>query len=250
MLPLMTLLPVFLVGLAGSVHCIGMCGGIVGALSSAAPAPATVPAIPLRPRAVAAPALRVLAYNVGRIASYMAAGTLAGSLAGGAARLTELASLQLLFYWLANLMLIALGLYLMDAWHGLLRLEAAGQRLWRRLLPLLRVLLPMDSTLKAMALGAVWGWLPCGMVYSVLLTALMSGSAVSGAAVMLAFGLGTMPMLVGLGVAGASLRRYAREPAVRRICGLLVLGFGMLGLARASLGLSLGWLGALCLTAH
>jgi sulfite exporter TauE/SafE len=251
-MPLMTLLPVFLVGLAGSVHCVGMCGGIVGALSAAAPAPARALAsvIPIRPQAGAVSVSRVLAYNGGRIASYMMAGALAGSLAGGAVRLTQLASLQLIFYWIANLMLVALGLYLMDAWRGLLRLEAAGQRAWRHLLPLLKWLLPMDSAPKALALGALWGWLPCGMVYSVLLTALMSGSAASGAAVMLAFGLGTMPMLFGLGMAGASLRRHAQRPAVRRACGLLVLGFGLLGLARASLGVSFGWLDALCLTVH
>jgi sulfite exporter TauE/SafE len=247
------LLPPFLVGLAGSVHCVGMCGGIVGALSAATPVPAPPRAaavIPIRPLAAAVPAARVLAYNGGRIASYMVAGAVAGSLAGGAARLTQLASLQLIFYWMANLMLVALGLYLMDAWHGLLRLEAAGQKAWRRLLPLLKLLLPMDSAPKALALGALWGWLPCGMVYSVLLTALMSGSAASGAAVMLAFGLGTLPMLFGLGMAGASLRRHAQRPALRRGAGLLVLGFGMLGLARASLGVSLGWLDALCLTIH
>jgi sulfite exporter TauE/SafE len=285
------LLPIFLVGLAGSVHCIGMCGGIVGALSAASPgmpgaarstpspAPAgaaqplassllsTAPAtgaslrttgsaavvIPIRPASAAGTAGRVLAYNSGRIASYMAAGALAGGLAGGAEQLApmlKLASLQLAFYWLANLMLAALGLYLMDAWRGLLRVEAAGQFLWRRLAPLAKRLLPMDSVPKALVLGALWGWLPCGMVYSVLLTALMSGSAVSGAAVMLAFGLGTLPMLFGLGMAGGRLRGLAQRPGVRRVCGLLVLAFGMLGLVRAGFGVSLGWMDALCLTGH
>ncbi|MES2261257.1 MAG: sulfite exporter TauE/SafE family protein [Pseudomonadota bacterium] len=253
---LTTLLPPFLVGLAGSMHCVGMCGGIVGAMSAASPAPVPPPAramasvIPIRPLVARVSALRVLAYNGGRVGSYMTAGALAGGLAAGAVRLTQLASLQLVFYWIANLMLVALGLYLMDAWRGLLRLEAAGQHAWRRLMPLLKWLLPMDSAAKALALGALWGWLPCGMVYSVLMTALMSGSAFSGALVMLAFGLGTMPMLFGLGMAGAGLRRYAQGPGVRLACGLLVLGFGMLGLARASLGVSLGWLDALCLTVH
>lgn len=190
------------------------------------------------------------AYNSGRIASYMVAGALAGGLAGGIAALTRLASLQLVLYWLANLMLVALGLYLMNAWHGLARLEQGGQRLWRHMLPLLRVLLPVDSGAKALALGALWGWVPCGMVYSVLLTALLSGSAAGGAAVMLAFGLGTLPMLIGLGLAGERLRLALRAPGVRAGCGLLVLGFGLLGLARASLGMSPGWIDTLCLTAR
>jgi sulfite exporter TauE/SafE len=193
---------------------------------------------------------RVAAYNGGRIASYMAAGAIAGGLSGGAANLVRIASLQHLFYWLANLMLVALGLYLMDAWRGLARLEAAGQLLWRRLLPVLKLLLPMDTPLKALALGGLWGWVPCGMVYSVLLTALLSGSAADGAAVMLAFGLGTVPMLFGLGLAGATLRQLVRRRGVRLACGLLVLAYGLLGIARASQVMSLGWMDALCLTVH
>jgi uncharacterized protein len=252
------LLSVFAVGLAGSVHCIGMCGGIVGALSAAGPArPPNLPpraVIAITPVAALAPAgqrlLRVAAYNTGRIGSYMVAGALAGGLAQGAASLARLATLQLAFYWLANLMLVALGLYLMDVWRGLAHLESAGQLLWRRVQPLLKLLLPMDSQLKALALGGLWGWVPCGMVYSVLLTALLSGSAVNGAAVMAAFGLGTLPMLVTLGLMGAGVRARLQQRAVRLACGLLVLGFGVLGLVRASHGASLGWLDALCLTGH
>ncbi len=249
----LNLLPVFMVGLAGSVHCIGMCGGIVGALSAAsAPRPRPVIAIAVA-TAAAAPAaalLRVAAYNGGRIASYMAAGALAGGLAGGASNLLRLAALQVAFYWMANLMLVALGLYLMDAWRGLARLEAAGNIVWRRVQPLLKHLLPMDSAAKALALGGLWGWVPCGMVYSVLLTAMLSGSAPRGAAVMLAFGLGTLPTLLALGLVGARLRAAVRRRGVRLAGGLLVLAFGLLGLARAFNGVSLGWLDALCLTGH
>ena len=258
------LLPVFLVGLAGSVHCVGMCGGIVGALSAASrpkPRPHPVIAIALAAPTATAPAAaqpvalaerlaRVLAYNGGRIGSYMLAGALAGGVAGGAQSLARMAGVQIGFYWLANLMLVALGLYLMDAWRGLARLEAAGQVVWRRVQPLLKPLLPMDSAAKALALGGLWGWLPCGMVYSVLLTAMLSGSAASGAAVMLAFGLGTLPMLLSLGLLGARLREALQRRAVRVGCGLLVLAFGLLGLARAANGLSLGWVDALCLTGH
>jgi sulfite exporter TauE/SafE len=258
------LLPVFLVGLAGSVHCVGMCGGIVGALSAASrpkPRPRPVIAIALAQPTATAPAAaqpvaladrlaRVLAYNGGRIGSYMLAGALAGGVAGGAQSLARMAGVQIGFYWLANLMLVALGLYLMDAWRGLARLEAAGQVVWRRVQPLLKPLLPMDSAAKALALGGLWGWLPCGMVYSVLLTAMLSGSAASGAAVMLAFGLGTLPMLLSLGLLGARLREALQRRAVRVGCGLLVLAFGLLGLARAGNGVSLGWIDALCLTGH
>jgi len=246
------LLSVFLIGLLGSVHCIGMCGGIVTAFSAGARRPFPVP-VRADGAALARPAvfddvLRVTAFNAGRIASYMAAGAVAGGVAQGARTLSFLSSLQIGGYWLANLMLIALGLYLMDAWRGLARLEAAGQIVWRRVQPLLRRLLPVDSLPKAAALGALWGWVPCGMVYSVLLTAMLSGSAASGAAVMLAFGLGTLPMLLGLGMAGGRLQDFTRRRAVRVASGALVLGFGVLGLLRAGHGLSLGWIDALCLT--
>jgi hypothetical protein len=95
-------------------------------------------------------------------------------------------------------------------------------------------------------MGAVWGWLPCGMVYSVLLTAMLSGSAVSGAAVMLAFGLGTLPMLLSMGMLGAPLRNAIARPLVRRACGLVVLAFGAVGMLRAARGVDHGWIDALC----
>lgn len=258
------LLPVFLVGLAGSIHCVGMCGGIVGALSasaSKATAPrAVIPVIALAP-APASVFTRVLAYNTGRIGSYMLAGAIAGGLAGGAqslAALSGLAGVQLGFYWLANLMLVALGLYLMNAWRGLARLEQGGRVLWQRaqptLAPLMTTLLPADRPHQALALGALWGWLPCGMVYSVLLTAMLSGDALDGAAVMLAFGLGTLPMLVGLGLLGARVQRAMRRPAIRTACGVAVLSFGLLGLMRAAGiagdGITPEWINILCLTPH
>jgi sulfite exporter TauE/SafE len=241
---LVALVPVFVVGLLGSVHCAGMCGGIVGALSVA---PGVGRVVPIKVVAARAPLANVLAYNTGRIGSYMLAGALAGGLAQGAHALTRLPALQAGAYWLANLMLAALGLYLMDAWRGLARLERGGQVVWRGVKPLLRTIGPLDGPGRMLAAGAVWGWLPCGMVYSVLVTAMLSGGVASGALVMLAFGLGTLPMLLGLGLAGARLRGALARPRVRHACGVLVLGFGLLGLARAADGLPHGWMQDVCL---
>jgi sulfite exporter TauE/SafE len=239
------LFPVFVVGLLGSVHCAGMCGGIVGALSVAPAAGRTVPVRVMSTR----PALaNVLAYNLGRIGSYMLAGALAGGVGQGAGVLARLPALQAAGYWMANLMLAMLGLYLMDAWRGLARLEQGGQLLWRHVAPLLRRLQPFDGPGRMLAAGALWGWLPCGMVYSVLVTAMLSGSAPAGALVMLAFGIGTLPMLLGLGLASARLRGCLRLRSVRVACGALVLGFGLLGLARAAGGLPHSWVQALCVT--
>jgi hypothetical protein len=239
------LIPVFVVGLLGSVHCAGMCGGIVGALSVA---PTVGRPVPVRVVAARPPLANVLAYNAGRIGSYMVAGSLAGGLAQGARALADLPALQAGAYWLANLMLAALGLYLMDAWRGLAYIERGGQVVWRGVRPLLRRVGPLDGPGRMFVAGGVWGWLPCGMVYSVLVTAMLSGSAGRGALVMLAFGLGTLPMLLGLGLLGARLRGWIARPRVRLACGVLVLGFGLLGLVRAAGGLPHGWLQDLCLT--
>lgn len=244
-----------MIGLLGGVHCVGMCGGIVSAFSVAGkrqprpfPVAVTNGAGAVAQAAVLDDAMRVVAYNVGRLSSYAVAGAIAGGIAQGVRTLSFMSSLQIGGYWLANLMLIALGLYLMDAWRGLARVEAAGQFLWRRVQPMVKHLLPVDSAGKALALGALWGWVPCGMVYSVLLTAMLSGSAVSGAVVMLAFGAGTLPVLLTMGMLGSRLQTWTRKRGVRIASGLVVLAFGLLGLARAANGLSLGWLDAVCIT--
>lgn len=245
------LFPVLLAGLAGSVHCAGMCGGIVSAFSSVPqarkPFPVAVVSSSGMP-AVADSAVRVLAYNSGRIGSYAVAGALAGGIAGSAGKLAGMAQVQAAAYWGANLMLVALGLYLMGAWSGIARLEQLGGHLWKRIQPLTKRVMPLDSPAKLFALGGLWGWLPCGMVYSMLVTAMLAGSAADGAAVMLAFGLGTLPMMMSLGLLGQRLREYTRLPAFRIGAGLVVIGFGVLGLARAAGGLPQHWLSALCLT--
>lgn len=249
-----SLLPVFMIGLLGSVHCVGMCGGIVSAFSIASPSPRKFPvavvtqAATLSQSVVLDNAMRAVAYNLGRISSYAVAGAIAGGIAGGARTLSGLSTAQMGGYWLANLMLVALGLYLMDAWRGLTRLEAAGQSIWRHIQPLMKHLLPLDSAWKLFAVGGLWGWLPCGMVYSVLLTALLTGSAASGAAVMVAFGLGTLPTLLTMGMLGNSLKIWMQRRSVRVISGLIVLSFGALGLIRASNGLPMSWMDTLCIT--
>lgn len=247
----LSLLPIFLVGLLGGVHCVGMCGGIVSAFSVATPRhrafPVAIATQSHRLSIIADGGPRVLAFNAGRIGSYMLAGAFAGLL-GSVPALLDLVALQTAAYWLANLMLVALGLTLMNVWHGLSRVEAIAQFLWRRVQPLIRKLLPVKQIWQAMALGGLWGWVPCGMVYSVLMTALLTGSATQGAMVMLAFGLGTLPLLFIIGVLGTSIQVFLQKTAVRRLAGLLVLVFGLLGLFRAATGVSHDWLDAVCMT--
>ncbi len=207
-------LALFLVGLLGGTHCVGMCGGIVGALSLGAPARWSMH----------------LAYNAGRIISYAAAGALAGALGAASLSLDGHAPVRLTLYLLANLMLVALGLYLLGVTRALAFTERAGQHLWRLIQPLTRRFLPARTIAQAFPLGLLWGWLPCGLVYSALATALSAGSSERGALLMLAFGLGTLPNLLLAGILLARLNEFVRRPVVRIASGLLVLGFGIYGL--------------------
>jgi uncharacterized protein len=214
-------LAVFLVGLLGGTHCVGMCGGIVGALAVQG--------------AGGRPAWHLhIGYNIGRIASYTAAGALVGAIGGLGMAFGPVASVQLGFYVFANLMLVALGLYLMGFTRVLGFAERFGQRLWDRIRPLTSRFLPARRFGQALSLGMLWGWLPCGLVYSVLATAMVSGSPVRGALAMLVFGLGTLPNLLLAGVLLTRFRRFAQAPAARAVSGLLVLGFGVWGLVNAS----------------
>ena len=211
-MPHATLAAVFLAGLLGGGHC----GGIVSALSSEGTA-----RFPLH-----------IAYSTGRIASYSVAGAVAGSL-GGMALYYDVLPLQLALYVIANLMLVLLGLYL-AGWSSLvIRLEFSGRRLWRHFSPYTHRFLPADTVPRAFAVGTLWGWLPCGLTYSVLAIALVSGSAAHGAVLMLAFGLGTMPNLITAGLLLNKVRRWLQGRLLRTVSGALVLGFGLAGLAHA-----------------
>ena len=213
-----TILSAFLVGLLGSTHCLGMCGGIVSALTFGLRDDLRRSPWTLGPY--------LLAYNAGRISSYAIAGLIAGSIGAGAFSVLPSDSTRWVVKLITGGFMIALGLYIAGWWPGLQALEKWGGVLWRRLEPLGRRLLPVDHPLKALAFGLVWGWLPCGMVYAMLAWALASGSAGQGASLMLAFGLGTLPMLLTIGVAAEWLKDFVRHPRVRQGAGLIVLLFG------------------------
>lgn len=227
-------LAVFLIGLLGGTHCVGMCGGIVSALTVRMPGEQRRD-WPLH-----------VAYNFGRIASYTAAGSALGALGSAGMLLDGMLPVQLGLYVAANLMLVALGLYLTGFTRALAGVERIGQRLWTRIQPLTRRFLPARSVAQALPLGMLWGFLPCGMVYSVLATALVTGSAGRGALLMLSFGLGTLPNLLLAGLLLRHLREVVRNRSVRLVSGLVVLGFGVYGLLNtSSLGNKL-WNGVVC----
>jgi uncharacterized protein len=211
----------FLTGILGGVHCAGMCGGIVAALSGQVSSRARQ--WPLH-----------LAYSAGRLASYAVAGAVAGTAGSLGLLLDSALPVQLVLYVLANLFLVALGLYLAGLWNAVASLERFGSGLWRRLQPLARPLLPANTVRRAFPLGVLWGWLPCGLVYSVLALALLSGGALNGASIMLAFGLGTVPNLVAAGLLYRRFGSFVAARPLRIVSGALVLSFGVYGLVHAA----------------
>jgi sulfite exporter TauE/SafE len=248
----LSLLPAFLIGLAGGVHCIGMCGGIVSAFSIVSASPRRFPiAVVTEGTQVAAGNgnsqwMHMLSYNGGRIASYAVAGAIVGGAAQGLAILIDIQALRTVMFWTSNGILAMLGLYLMGLWPGVARLEALGQSLWRRLQPLTPRLFPLNSAPKLFAAGLIWGWLPCGMVYSMLLTAMLAGTASRGAMMMAAFGAGTLPAMFLIGFVGLRIANLRHYKELRIVAGALVLAFGLLGLVRAAQGMPNGLLDAVC----
>ena len=215
------LVTAFLVGLAGGVHCMAMCGGIVAALNLASREPAPAPLF-----------LRQLAYSLGRMTSYAAAGAVAGGMGGLALLARRLLPAQLVLLVLANALIISLGLSLAGFPTVIRPLERAGSFLWRGLRKIGIRLAPARTPAGAFTVGLAWGWIPCGLVYGVLATALVSGSAARGALVMAAFGLGTLPNLLAAGLAAERLRKLLAQPRARMLAGSLVVLLGIAGLAR------------------
>jgi sulfite exporter TauE/SafE len=216
-----SMLTALLVGLLGGVHCVGMCGGIVAALSLG---------IAQRQRSGARHWSFLLAYNLGRIVSYSLAGGLLGGVGWLAANWSGLNQVQQYLQLLAALFMVMLGLYLGGWWQALVVLERAGGVIWARIEPLGRRLLPVRSPLQAFTLGLLWGWLPCGLVYSVLVWSVATADPLRGAALMFSFGLGTLPNLLLMGAAAAGLAARVRNPRTRQIAGLLVIMFGLYAL--------------------
>lgn len=208
----------FLVGLLGGTHCVGMCGGIVGALSAGLSADVRS----ARGRFF----FTQLAYNGGRISSYVLAGIVFGFIGKQLVTVEVLQGMPI-GRILGGVVMILLGIYLTGWWHSLLFLERAGAHVWKYIEPLGRRFIPVRNVPQAYVLGLVWGWLPCGMVYTVLALALSTGSVADGALVMLAFGLGTLPTLMTMGLALTAMGRLARRPWVRIAAGILVILMGL-----------------------
>lgn len=204
----------FAAGLAGAAHCLAMCGAISVALSRASP-----------PRAGF-----VVARQLGRVVSY----TLAGAAMGGLGQ-------TLLFVGQSGTLRLALQVMFALSWLWLaarllkpnLRLPWAsdlGGRLWSKLQPVTRAFLPATTRARAFALGALWGFMPCGLSYAMLMIAATQGDAVGGAAIMAAFGIASTFALGALDLGARRVDQVRISPWLRGFaaaCALALAGLSL-----------------------
>jgi sulfite exporter TauE/SafE len=207
------LIGAFTIGLLGAGHCMGMCGGIASLLSIG--------------QSNKTPTALIINYNLGRLLSYTLIGSVVGGTIAGIASLSQFNQSLAFVRIIAALFMVLLAFYVGRWWNGLLKVEALGQSLWKRISPLANKLLPLKHSSHAIPFGFLWGWLPCGLVYSVLTWAAVSGSALGGGATMLAFGLGTLPAMLLVGTSATKLKSLQNSLIFRNIAAVSILVYGL-----------------------
>ncbi|CAH0525981.1 sulfite exporter TauE/SafE family protein [Vibrio hippocampi] len=201
----------FTIGLLGAGHCIGMCGGIASLLTLN------------RARSW----FIVINYNVGRLLSYALFGAVIGGAVTTIAHLADFNQLLAVLRLFSALVMVALAAYIGRWWNALIYVEKAGQGVWKRISPIAKRLLPIQHPIHAIPFGFIWGWLPCGLVYSALTWSAVSGSATNGALLMLAFGLGTLPAMLLVGNAATKLKALQTSPTFRNIAAFSILIYAL-----------------------
>ncbi|WP_067042143.1 sulfite exporter TauE/SafE family protein [Moritella sp. JT01] len=206
----------FMIGILGAGHCIAMCGGISGAIAHAntQSSPQTTSLAPLF-------------YNLGRITSYTLIGAIVGYTAQIGLNFGAGYDLLVILRFVSGITLILIGLYIAQLNSAILQLEKVGRLVWRYIQPLARQFLPLKTPYHAFPLGFLWGWLPCGLVYSALTLALSSGSALESALTMFAFGLGTFPIMFLVGSLSNKFNRLIQNTRFKKVSGLLLVLFGL-----------------------
>lgn len=205
----------FMVGFIGSGHCLAMCGGLSAALGM---------------NTGGSKARRLwllLLTQLGRIVSYGVIGAVFGGSLALVQELLQVKELLMSVRILANLMLIGMGLYIAGWWFGLKRLERLALPIWRKIQPIQTQFIPMTRSYDAIVVGLCWGWLPCGLVYSALVTSVSSNSYSSAAVSMMAFGLGTLPAVWLIGSASSRLQQLINYPPIRVLMALVLISYGI-----------------------
>ena len=208
------------IGFLGSSHCLVMCGGIVSALQLSMPQVSVLQQLKLQ-----------FILSLGRLTTYGLLGALTGAF--GAAVLVKLGISLFWLKLLAGVLLLLMAFYVARLWFALTVLEKLGSALWRKIQPVAKTLLPLDSGAKALGYGLCWGFLPCGLVYSSLGWSLASGSAYEGALLMLAFGLGTLPAMLAVGSFARQLSQFKNNTLIRAGAAVLLALYALYTIALA-----------------
>ena len=204
------LIAAFTLGLFSTAHCLFMCGGISQALTFQ------------QEKQVV---MKTLLFHAGRIACYGFLGLVIGAVIYQFA--TEYHTLSRWLRHGSGVLLIVIGLYIAGRGSLLKALEKRLGFFWRFLQPAVKRTMKMEKTYHAIGLGFLWGFLPCGLIYSMLLWAAASTQGVETSVVMLAFGLGTLPGFLLLHSFSVSIRSFLQKKPLRLIIGGLFIVFGL-----------------------
>jgi hypothetical protein len=224
LLDLSALLTAFFVGLLGSGHCFGMCGGIAAGLGSLTVSEQSEGQVKHR-------FMTAFLFNLGRIVSYAALGLISATLLASVGKVLNVPQWSMLLRFLTALMIFLIGLQFLFNWQTLASIERAGAKVWKHVLPVAVKASSLPGGSGRLLLGLCWGLLPCGLVYSVLLTASAAGSAVSGATVMLAFGLGTLPSMLGMSLAAPALAAMLSDRWTKKFMGAALILLAVISVA-------------------
>lgn len=212
----LSLITALLIGLFGASHCLVMCGGIAAAAGHAGGQHKLRAAV---------------LFNLGRLSSY----TLAGFIVGYAGLWLgeQHQFLMLSLRTIAGIMLILMGLYLARWASWLTKVEAIGQFAWRYIQPSAQKRLGKTDVPSQLILGMLWGWLPCGLIYSTLSWVAANGDPINGALAMMMFGTGTLPAIFSASLASASIMTIINHKMTRAIAATLLIGYGIWTLVSA-----------------
>jgi len=218
---LLMLTAAFIAGLFGSVHCLAMCGGIAVTLG------AGTSDRPSWWHAITA----AVSLNLGRVVGYTLAGVLVGAFGTAVLGITDAPSVANALRWLVGAVMILVALRLADIAGHWRWLSLPGQGVWAVIARVQSALKYVPQAVRAPLSGVLWAFLPCGLSSTMLFAAWFEADALRSSALMLAFGLGTMPMMVLLSATGQRSRVWLLAPASRRIAAGLIATFGVITLA-------------------
>ncbi len=224
----------FAMGLASSLHCIGMCGSIIGTLTLSLSPSIRNDKIRLFPF--------VFNYNIGRILSYGLAGALVGFIESLATMQMNETIAYRLMQLLSALIMACAGLYLAGWFPRFAYIEKIGMYVWKSIEPFGRRLIPVKNRSQAFLFGMVWGWLPCGLVYAALALSATTGDTLKSMLTMLSFGLGTLPAVMGVGIMTGILTRFSQMNRFKQLIGLFMIVLALLA--------ALPWLNPMAITTH